>query len=249
MKRVKEWIFLIVLVVVLLAVNYNHLNGFVVNNFGDLEQVKVDRVVDGDTVVVNGIYVRLLGINTPESGEKGYYEAKEFLSSRVINRTIYIERHGKDLYNRDLAYLFSDSRDNINLEIVTNGYGNYYFPEGKSKYYDEFVSGWQECVDLERNLCKRSFSECSACIDLEELNYKDDYATFVNTCSYSCSLEGWDVKDEGRKHYTFGDVSLDEGEMIVVGRQDFGKDYVWTNTGDTLFLRDEFGNLVLWEGY
>jgi len=28
-----------------------------------------------------------------------------------------------------------------------------------------------------------------------------------------------------------------------------GKDYVWTSTGDTLFLRDDEGKLVLWEMY
>jgi hypothetical protein len=27
------------------------------------------------------------------------------------------------------------------------------------------------------------------------------------------------------------------------------EDYVWTSTGDTLFLRDKEGNLVLWRAY
>lgn len=28
-----------------------------------------------------------------------------------------------------------------------------------------------------------------------------------------------------------------------------GKKYVWTKTGDSLFLRDKEGGLVLWESY
>ena len=36
------------------------------------KEAKVKRVIDGDTVVVDGVSVRLLGINTPERGEKLY---------------------------------------------------------------------------------------------------------------------------------------------------------------------------------
>ncbi|RCV63365.1 Endonuclease YncB, thermonuclease family [Methanophagales archaeon] len=46
----------------------------------------VKNVVDGDTVDVRfniyGIqWVRLVGLDTPELGEEGYEEAKEFLNS------------------------------------------------------------------------------------------------------------------------------------------------------------------------
>jgi micrococcal nuclease len=52
---------------------------------GELWSGYVKNVVDGDTVDVRfNIYgiqrVRLVGINTPEIGEDGYEEAKEFVN-------------------------------------------------------------------------------------------------------------------------------------------------------------------------
>ncbi len=40
----------------------------------------VTKVVDGDTIDVNGVRVRLALVNTPERGEPGYTEAREFTS-------------------------------------------------------------------------------------------------------------------------------------------------------------------------
>ena len=47
------------------------------------------------------------------------------------------------------------------------------------------------------------------------------------------------------------EVAIKVGEGIDSERELFWirKDYVWTNTGDTLFLRDAEGKLVLFESY
>ena len=42
---------------------------------------KVTGIVDGDTLDINNIRVRLTLVNTPERGEDGYTEAKEFVKS------------------------------------------------------------------------------------------------------------------------------------------------------------------------
>ncbi len=42
---------------------------------------KVTGIVDGDTLDINNIRVRLTLVNTPERGEAGYTEAKEFVKS------------------------------------------------------------------------------------------------------------------------------------------------------------------------
>jgi len=245
MKKIskKEKYFLIVLVVILIAVNYSFLNNFLVENFSGKEVVFVERVVDGDTVIVNGSSVRLLGINTPERGEKYYSEAKEFLESEVLGRALIIERHGQDKYYRDLAYLFDfESGENINLEIVREGYGNYYFPSGKNGYCKEFFSAWNECIFYEKNLCEKS--GYFDCLILEEWNFGEDKIVLKNVCD-RIGMSGWSLKDEGRKKFIFQDFVLVSGEKIEITAEDFGEEYVWTSTGDSFFLRDAENKLVL----
>lgn len=53
---------------------------------------KVARVIDGDTIVLtNGQRVRFLGMNTPESGEKGYEAAKNRLANLVLGKNVDID--------------------------------------------------------------------------------------------------------------------------------------------------------------
>ncbi|MGC8821090.1 MAG: thermonuclease family protein [Fervidobacterium sp.] len=73
------------------------------------------EVTDGDTLKINGIHVRIIGIDTPETyagsskpvGEYGQ-EAKSFLKWFVENLTISYEVKGQDNYGRKLAYVFGN---------------------------------------------------------------------------------------------------------------------------------------------
>ena len=50
----------------------------------------------------------------------------------------------------------------------------------------------------------------------------------------------------------FSEKIFTKGKDVVNNQNEIfwrRKDYVWTNSGDTLFLRDEKGKLVLWESY
>ncbi|MCL4419217.1 hypothetical protein M1146_03895 [Patescibacteria group bacterium] len=60
-------------------------------------------------------------------------------------------------------------------------------------------------------------------------------------------LKNWEIKDEGRKKFIFGNFILEKNREIKITAEDFNEEYVWTETGDTLFLRDEEGKLVLWK--
>jgi hypothetical protein len=84
---------------------------------------------------------------------------------------------------------------------------------------------------------------------LNELNVKNQKVVFENICNFDCDLTKWDIKDEGRKHFVFGNFILESGKSVEITTKDFNETYVWTSTGDTLFLRDDSGRLVLWKSY
>jgi micrococcal nuclease len=260
MKKEMYILLLIVTVIIFIAINYKSLDNSLGNIISNEESVIAERVIDGDTIVVNGTSVRLLGINTPEKKEYLYQEAKNYTSNLVLNKTIQIEKRGKDLYDRDLGYLFYNG-ENLNAKLVREGYANYYFPEGKDNYYSIFVSAWEECINENKNLCEKSKDKCADCIELEEWDFENQEVIFYNSCEFDCNLNKWIIKDEGRKKFVFGNFTLKSGGevSVIVGDKRSNQEilywknqtYVWTSTGDTIFLRDAEDKLVLWrtEGY
>lgn len=255
----KEAILLIVAIVLLIAVNYPFLDKALEEFLEENKEAVVNRIIDGDTIEIeNKTSVRLLGINTPEKGELYYTEAKDFLEMILLNKTVSLEfgRERYDLYGRLLAYVFFNDK-NVNKEMVDEGYANIYFPAGRDKYYAIFAKAWEHCIQNNKYLCERSTDNCAACINIE--SFEEQEVVFYNKCSYACNLTGWSIKDQGRKKFVFGEFVLKAGKqvMIVVGNETNSddvlywqdEDYVWTSSGDTLFLRDEKGKLVLWEKY
>lgn len=257
-EKAKLKLILFGLIIFIIAVDYPFIDKSLTSLLSDYEVGYAERVVDGDTIIVNGSSVRLLGINTPEKGEKYYLEAKEFLENLTAGKMLKLKksRDDVDMYGRKLRYIFVDG-ENVNLEIVKGGYGNYYFPSGKDRYSPEIKEAWEECLKNGKNLCKPSEDKCASCIRLKKLDVKNQEVVLGNSCDFSCSLEGWSIKDEGRKKYVFEDFKLEKEVLIIVGNETdiknelFWKEeeYVWTSTGDTLFLRDQEDRLVLWWGY
>jgi endonuclease YncB( thermonuclease family) len=99
---------------------------------------KVERVVDGDTVVLDGNEkVRLIGINTPESvdprrpvqwyGKEASAFTKALLLGRRVRMEFDVER--KDRYGRTLGYLWLEDGTFVNLRLVEDGYAfSYPYP-------------------------------------------------------------------------------------------------------------------------
>ena len=258
--KTKEIILLIFLILLILTINYSFIDKKLEDFLFDHETVIVERVIDGDTFVSGNNSIRLLGINSPERGEKYYDEAKEFLEREILNKTVRLEfgKEKYDRYKRILAYVYIN-RENINLKLVESGFANFYFPSGKDIHYDDFKNAWNECIKNNVNLCEKSKNICGECIELKEFDYKNQKVVLENNCNFSCDLTSWEIKDEGRKTFKFEDFILESFEKVEIkvgeGENTKGilfwgdEDYVWTKTGDSLFLRDEEGKLVLWESY
>ena len=234
--------------ILILTINYSWIDSFLIKAFEeDYEIGIVERIVDGDTIIVNGSSVRLLGINSPEKGEIGYFKAKEFLEENILEKEvkIYFGKDKTDRYGRKLGYIFLGSL-NVDLQSVREGYSNFYFPSGKDKYYNQFVNAWEECLIGETGLCERSLEEC---IILDEWNVEEQIVVLKNICDYEINLHGWSIKDEGRKKYIFENEILGEFETIELGTKDWNENYVWTKSGDSIFVRDSENKLVIFDNY
>ena len=125
------------------VINYLNPNfaGKIIDTSGDFEGVGfVSRVIDGDTVVIDGESVRLLGIDADERGYDCYQEAKKRLEELVLNKEIRLEsdERDKDQYKRYLRYLYLDG-ENINLKLVEEGLAIARFYEDK-KYKEEILA-------------------------------------------------------------------------------------------------------------
>jgi micrococcal nuclease len=248
MKKKTIIYFTCLLLLILITLNYTKLDGFFVKTFDDTISGVVSRVIDGDTIVVNNESVRMLGINTPERGEKYYIEAKHHLEILVLNKTVSLKggEEKYDLYNRRLAYVFLN-KEEINLRLIKEGYASPYFPtEVKGK---EFYSAWEQCLEEGKNLCEESEDICKNCIILREINVKEQFIVLENQCNFKCNLTNWTIKDEGRKKYAFGKIYLDKKKSVKIDAEDFKEDYVWTSTGDSVFVKDALGKIVIYYRY
>ena len=100
------------------------------------------RVVDGDTIHLNGEKIRFTGIDTPELKQTCIKEeaidpcgmtAKEILIKKISNNKVLCISEGKDQYNRTLAECFVND-ESLSSYLVRSGYAFAY-----RKYSKKFV--------------------------------------------------------------------------------------------------------------
>ena len=124
------------------------INGCITGNFVSEEKegpFKVTNVVDGDTLDLNNSErIRLSGINTPETGECYYQEAKERLEELVLNKDVTLEKDISDAgkYGRLLRYIYVNNLF-VNSLLVEEGYARVY-----DKYKDD-TKKYGELKDVE----------------------------------------------------------------------------------------------------
>ena len=100
------------------------------------------RVVDGDTIVLNGEKIRISGIDAPElkqmcmNGDEKVFcgkTAKMILVKKIGNQTPECIKEGKDVYKRTLAECFING-ESLSAFLVRSGYAFAY-----RKYSDKFI--------------------------------------------------------------------------------------------------------------
>ncbi len=83
----------------------------------------VTKVLDGDTFdLTNGTRVRLLDVDSPETGLCGYDEAKQRLEELVLGKFVTIKEIAYEPYNRDQGLVYQGNRL-INEIMIKEGWG------------------------------------------------------------------------------------------------------------------------------
>lgn len=184
----------------------------------------VTKVIDGDTVVVEGgEHVRLIGIDADESGSACYQEAKTRLEELVLNQEVRLEKDVSDVdqYNRCLRYIFLND-ENVNVKLVKEGLAIARFYQPDVKYQEEITLAEEEAIRQEIG-CKWSKEEFGEQGDEEnktEFQW-DDLVT---------SKLGYDVIDACQAGQYLGREIIVEGKVA---------DAYYHSESNTVFLNFE----------
>ena len=221
----------------------------------------VTEVVDGDTFYLgNGEKVRMLGINTPESGRPYAEEATEFLTNMILGKEVTLVNDSKnddsDSYGRLLAHVYVNDIF-VNYEIIKAGYAFWYpYTSGT-----DFDTEYEEAQDYASNNKAGLWTESSYNLTIDYIEYNPDgdeaqgeYVVLTNHEIYNVSMVGWYLQDEAAQTaYEFNfNISSNSSIRIYTGD---GTDNsttlfwgwhqgIWNNSGDFAILQDENGYLV-----
>lgn len=111
-------------------------------------KVLVTKVIDGDTIIVQGgQHVRLIGIDSDEKNYPCFNAAKLELENLILNKEIILEKDVSDVdqYNRCLDYVFLDNQ-NINIEMVKRGLAVARFYKPDIKYKSEIQLAEKQAI-------------------------------------------------------------------------------------------------------
>jgi micrococcal nuclease len=219
------------------------------------ERFVVERVIDGDTIVLeDGERVRLLGIDTTERGQKFWLEAKRFLEGKVLGKEIVLEKdvEDRDKYDRLLRWIFVGD-EFVNLQLVKEGYARTLFYEDV-KYRDALLGA--ESGARARGLRIWAFGDRPDmfCLGVYWLSYNaegDDrknlngeFVEFRNSCTEPLDITGWYLEDDKGRRYVLSDFVIGNKSTFALhtgsgkdNRTDlyWGLDVpVWNNDGDRL---------------
>jgi hypothetical protein len=229
--RKGDWTILII--VIISGICYYYFSS--PNNSG-LQEVNIQRIIDGDTLEIeNNIKLRLKGINTPEENEPYSKQATAFLQ-KLENKTVLLENHGTDKYNRILAYIFHN-KESVNEQIVSLGLAHVYYYE-TDKHYESLKKA--ESIAREKGLGIWKKSNKSSCLKLISLNYKEETRCTNQEqliLQNNCNNIPVKIKDDATHIYE---------EELKTGITTLNFSCIFNNEGDSLYVYDSSGLLIFY---
>lgn len=242
----------------------------------DWQTATVLEVVDGDTIDVrleDGSLepLRLIGTNSPESGECFYAEATAGLADLILGATVYLEpdQSNRDQFGRLLRYVWTADEQHVNAITVERGWAiaREYPPDTARS--EELAVAQDRAKQAEAGLWAPDACGTVASVDVQivhieydalgndNFNLNGEWVEILNGDTTAVDLTGWVLKDESASHrYRFPDGFrlLPKATVLVYtgcGRDTATELYwcesgsaVWNNTGDSGFLLDPQGNVV-----
>ena len=214
----------------------------------EIRKVVVTRVIDGDTIKIEGnLTLRLININTPEKNSPGFEQAKEFLK-QYENKFVQVEELGKDKYKRTLARVYTP--DYLNLEIVKEGLATKFLV--RESELDVFSEAEKSAIENEKGIWKKSrYFNCL----VSEINAKKEEVLLESNCGVM-NIENWWLRDESRKKYKFPRLELTEVKLHTFNGNDTSADLfwnqkseIWNDDRDSIYIFDAENNLVQYETY
>jgi micrococcal nuclease len=223
----------VILLIILTGILYWNYTGQFIESDANFKEFIVERVVDGDTVVLNNSEkVRLLGINTPEKNMPLYEKAKIFLESLILNKTVFVELVERDRYGRILGYIFVKER-HINQLILENGFGHLYYYD-KDERYDEMFKA--EEFARENSLGIWGRSDHYGCLEIIQWTWLDkteneaEKLVLGNECGKDLDII---IKDDATHIYR--EEIFMNGELVLETKD------IWNDNGDSIYIWDETG--------
>ncbi len=235
---------------------------------GDLSG-PVTNVIDGDTIRVRlggqDNSVRLLGVDTPETGEPFAAEATAALSSLVAGETVRLETDVQeyDQYGRLLAYVWvEDGRtwQMTNETMLLLGLATIYTVPPNVKYVERLRRAQGTAQATGAGVWGTAGTPPLEIVSVDydapgndNSNLNEEYVTF--RVLVSGSLIGYAVEDQTGHRYEFADRVFQRDQVFRL-RTGAGTDTqtdlywgktgtaVWNNAGDTVKVLDYSGHIV-----
>lgn len=177
-------------------------------NKSEIGAVKVIRVIDGDTIEIEGgERVRYIGIDTPETldprkpvqcfGAEASNKNKELVEGKMAR----LEKDimDRDKYNRLLRYVWVDGVL-INYELVKQGFAYSYSYPPDVKYQDQFINAQQEAMKLKRGLWNSCSTQNQTAIPVLAPAQTETSVALEENLNGSCLIKG-NISSSGEKIY------------------------------------------------